>query len=377
MSERVRVVLFAPHFAEYSLRLAIALRRHGEVLLVLDGDNLDLECKASWVQEARAAGVRLLPYRYRSSLSRAFWFAAIMARALAFRPTILHVQEQADGSSARIVKALSKRLPTLLTVHDPKPHSGRDAERVQRMQAFRQTLRDAASMFHVHGHHCGEMMRDTLERPAEIVETPHGPVLCPDKDEMREGDGRRILFFGRMEYYKGLDVLLDASELLLARGKAHQLVLAGRGEELNRLGERLGAMAHVEVDKRFLSPAEAIQEIQKAGLLVAPYRDATQSGVVAAAYAGGRPVVASRVGGLMDSVIDDLTGLLTPAEDAPALADALERLIDNPALLERLAKGAVGAAQGNSGWASIAEILAAAYIRLANPSRSNAVAGQA
>ncbi|MFM8409025.1 MAG: glycosyltransferase, partial [Alphaproteobacteria bacterium] len=61
-------------------------------------------------------------------------------------------------------------------------------------------------------------------------------------------------------------------------------------------------------------------------VVVLPYRDGTQSGVVPLAWAHGRPVVTTAVGGLPEAVDDGATGLLVPPGDARALADALERV---------------------------------------------------
>ena len=90
-----------------------------------------------------------------------------------------------------------------------------------------------------------------------------------------------------------------------------------------------------------------------------PYVDATQSGVIAAAYGNGRPVIASRIGGLVDAVEDGVSGLLVPAGDAAALATALHRVVTDRALHARLRQGARDAADGAFSWPRIAEAIMA------------------
>jgi glycosyltransferase involved in cell wall biosynthesis len=95
--------------------------------------------------------------------------------------------------------------------------------------------------------------------------------------------------------------------------------------------------------------------------VVLPYLEATQSGVLAAAVANGRPVVASDVGGIPDVVVDGRTGVLTPPGDAGALADALGRLLGEPATLARMGAAAAGLADADLNWDDIAAETAQMY----------------
>ena len=74
-------------------------------------------------------------------------------------------------------------------------------------------------------------------------------------------------------------------------------------------------------------------------VIVCPYTDASQSGVVLTAYAFGKPVVATRVGGLPEYVEDGVTGLLVPPRNPQALAEALVRLLRDPDTQRTLSQG--------------------------------------
>ena len=91
--------------------------------------------------------------------------------------------------------------------------------------------------------------------------------------------------------------------------------------------------------------------------MVAPYSEATQSGVVAAAFANGRPVIATAVGGLPDFVIHNRNGLLVPPHDPLALADAILAIIEDRALLARLSAGAAASAAMEMSWDRFADII--------------------
>jgi glycosyltransferase involved in cell wall biosynthesis len=160
--------------------------------------------------------------------------------------------------------------------------------------------------------------------------------------------------FGRMEAYKGLEVLVEAAERLHAAGRPVRLVIAGKGPEQTRLAARIAALPGAQAIDRYLEPGDLQAEIARAACVVAPYLDATQSGVLASAFANGKPVVASRVGGLGDVVHDGANGLLVPPGDAAALARAIGRILDDAPLREALTEGAQAFAAGALNWNSIA-----------------------
>jgi glycosyltransferase involved in cell wall biosynthesis len=358
-----RIVFFAPHFAEYSVRLALALSKRARVLLIVEGKNLREECNEHLIAEARAT-LDVATFDGWRRNGRLLATGMVTARIIAFRPDVVHVQEQPDKLPALITSWLRRFYPVLLTVHDPQPHTGRDLDYAMRVDAFRKRLRASASAFHVHGAYChGQLMREVGDARS-ITVTQHGVILVPEADQEMEPVPGRILMFGRMEAYKGVEVLLDAADLLRDRGLPQRIVLAGRGPELDRLRARSASMSNVDVIDKFLTPAEAVREFQQASVVVTPYVNATQSGVVAAAFGNARPVVASAVGGLVDAVRDDVNGVLVEAARPDRLADALARVVTDLGLQQRLCSGVRAAAISDFAWDAIAAELQEAYRRL-------------
>ena len=357
---RYRVVVFSPHFSEYSIRLSLALAAHADVLLIVDANNRSNECTETLMDLAKKS-IRILEYRYSSRWSRLYTLLSVLVNIAAFRPHVFHVQEQADRSTARIVDIVAKFVFTAVTVHDPLPHAGRDFQAAQDQSDSRAKIRRAAELFHVHGGACQRQLvaREGAGKP--IVSTMHGVILCPEPLELKKPTDGRFLFFGRMEAYKGLTTLLEAVNILEKREVMFRLVLAGRGPELDRLAESIKTSERIELIDGYLTPAEATNQFQRACFIVAPYHDATQSGVVAAAYGAGRPLVATSVGGLVDSVIDGETGILVPPGDAGALADAIQAALCDGDLLHQLTLGAEAARDGRHAWSAIALALLAAY----------------
>ncbi len=167
-----------------------------------------------------------------------------------------------------------------------------------------------------------------------------------------------ILFFGRMERYKGLEVLIQAAELLLQRKVDFRLVVAGFGPELDRQRDRLERIPGTEIFAEYV-PAETASDLfARATVVVLPYLDASQSGVAAAAFGNHCPVIASRVGGLPDVVEHDRNGLLVEPGNVPELADALQAVLQRREVLERFRRGARATAEGKLNWDNIAAEMA-------------------
>lgn len=129
-----------------------------------------------------------------------------------------------------------------------------------------------------------------------------------------------LLFFGFVRPYKGLDTLYAALRLVPELDLALSVVGEAWGPEPPCADPRVERVA------RYVGEAEAAACFARADVVVLPYRAATGSGVVPQALRHGRPVLATRVGGLPEQVEEGRTGWLVPPEDPAALAAALRRV---------------------------------------------------
>jgi glycosyltransferase involved in cell wall biosynthesis len=142
----------------------------------------------------------------------------------------------------------------------------------------------------------------------------------------------RLIAAGRLSPEKGFDVLIEAMRIALDHGLDVRLDIVGSGPErrsLSTLAAPLGERVRLIPA---LPHAELMRRLDDVHALVAPSRREGLGLVALEAFARGRPVVASRVGGLAETVVDGVDGFLVPPEDPTALAAALARLpIDMPA----------------------------------------------
>jgi glycosyltransferase involved in cell wall biosynthesis len=139
--------------------------------------------------------------------------------------------------------------------------------------------------------------------------------------------GPRLLFFGRIWPYKGLDHLLAAEPIVSERFPDLEIVIAGEGEDFARYRRLMVHPERYRVEYGHISVEHREQLFEEAYAVVLPYVEATQTGVVPLAYRHAKPVIATAVGGLPEVVADGLTGYLVPPRDPVALAAALERAL--------------------------------------------------
>lgn len=162
-----------------------------------------------------------------------------------------------------------------------------------------------------------------LKPGAPVLFRPH-PIYdrfpAPSKELPKRGR-LELLFFGLIRPYKGLDILLQALGAL--KDSEVYLTIAGQvWDGADALKQQIAdlQLANVETHLEYVSDEDAANYFARADVVVAPYRSATGSGVVAVAYHYDKPVVASSVGGLKDVVIDGRTGWLVSPESPDELA---------------------------------------------------------
>ena len=194
---------------------------------------------------------------------------------------------------------------------------------------------------------------------------PHGDEgVFKTTDPTSAASGSTVLFFGTMQAYKGLDVLLDAFAMVRERRPDARLVVAGAPSgdtDLEGLRRRAAQVGGVEVRAGYVPMGEVAPLFERSRVVVAPYRYANASGVVALAQTFARPVVATTVGDLPSVVQDGVTGLLVPPESPEPLARALLRLLDDGALAADLGQAGRRRSEAESAWSEVAEHVEAVY----------------
>jgi glycosyltransferase involved in cell wall biosynthesis len=289
-----------------------------------------------WVIRGSGTGRHALEGAVRGSRLARLW-----------KPDVVHAHPNVSPALFAIVP----RSPLVLTIHDVVPHPGQPHPGAVKQQVERAWERRAAA-FVVHGEDLRVLLRPRAGgRPVAVV--PHGVRPAEEPDPIP--DKPSILFFGRLEPYKGLGVLMEAMRLVWAVRPDVELVVAGQGpSESELLDDR-----RIRRITRYVSEAEVPGLFRGARLLVAPYTEGSQSGVVSLACAQGVPSVVSAVGALPSLVVDP--SQVVPPGEPELLAGALIANLDHDAGMRR--KVLVKAQQELS-WRSAAELTIGLYQEL-------------
>ena len=173
-----------------------------------------------------------------------------------------------------------------------------------------------------------------------------------------------VLFVGRMEKIKGIDILLRAVGMLEEREKVYVLLVGGGEQDAERA--TLAALAReLGMDNRLRFTGRVAQEdlpvyYNAADVCVAPSYYETFGMVALEAMACGTPVIAARAGGLQSTVQDGASGFLVPWHCPEPYAERLETVLGNAVLRRRLAAGAEAGAREKT-WRFTADRLLHAY----------------
>ena len=220
-------------------------------------------------------------------------------------------------------------VPVAVIVHDAKRHPGDGFPLLMALQ--RRLVAGADAVLALSSHVATQLRVRKMLRPgAKLIVMAHPPfdfgTVAPP---FAHGGIPRLLTFGRLLPYKGLDLLAEALIRMGPRADL-QLRVVGSGPESRTL-RTLRRHAGVSVENRWVPEGEIGALIGWADALVLPYREASQSGVAATALAAGRRVIATRVGGLAEQLAgEELARLCDP--DAASLAAAIQEILNAPAL---------------------------------------------
>jgi glycosyltransferase involved in cell wall biosynthesis len=350
-------------FPEVSVAIANALSEKAEVSLMLPRRLAG----GAGVDPAVRLDAFAMP-RLRQPIGQLRMCASILRAVRRFAPDVIHLQ--AGHLWFNLALPLLRGRPLVVTVHDVLAHPGdRASERTPRPVITFGYRRATEVIVHAES-----LRREAAERlgldPDRIHVIPHVAIGATRQGRWDQGDGRTVLFFGRIWPYKGLDHLIRAQPHITARVGDARFVIAGQGEDLARYRAMMEDPSRFVVIDEFVSVPRRAELFRAAAVVVLPYVEASQSGVVPLAAAFEKPVVATAVGGLPEAVEDGRTGLLVAAGDERGLADAVVQLLTEPALARRLGVAARGKLEREASAAVVAEQTLRVYERAARRGRS-------
>jgi glycosyltransferase involved in cell wall biosynthesis len=343
---RPTIALLAFDFAEVSVALANALAVSADVALLLP-ERVVVPVRADVVPE-----VRVEPFampRLRQPVRQAHMCRDLLRRLDRVGADLVHLQQ--GHLWFNLALPLLGDRPLVVTIHDVEPHPGDRLSRKTPQPVMDLAWRRADRLI-AHT----EVARQAIVRrhgrdPSEVDVVPHVAIgRMPDPEGPPPEPGT-VLFFGRIWPYKGLEHLVRAEPMISAQVPHARIVIAGQGEDLGRYRALMSDPARFVVVNQYVPIEQRSKLFAQAEVVVLPYVEASQSGVVPLAYAFSRPVVATAVGGLPEAVEHDRTGIVVPPRDHRALARAVVRLLEDPELAREM--GAAGRRKLEREWSPL------------------------
>lgn len=234
----------------------------------------------------------------------------------------------ADRAALRLC---GRKGPVVVTVHDTTPFNGAPTS-VWQLHGFTAALA-AADRLIVHTQAGLERLVATGLDHERIRCIPHGPLGGFEDIPPPDRTGPvTLVAFGKMRPYKGIDLLVEA---LAALGpderRALRVIVAGEPMmDLGPIEARIAAAGladTIALRPGYLDEASIRSLLTEADGFVFPYREIEASGVLFLVQGLGRWIIASRLGAFAETILDGESGRLVPAEDIPALAEALREYV--------------------------------------------------
>lgn len=240
------------------------------------------------------------------------------------------------------------KIRTYLTVHDGVLHSGENHSLLQWWESACIRLADELVFL---SQYTLQQTRQTIGYavPAHII--PHGILYSGEQVSRRDLPAQpRLLFLGRIVRYKGLELLMEAVQKLPSSSFSH-LTIAGKPIHSDVLESTSDKIRYLT---RWLDEAEIHELLREHDILILPYTEASQSGVLTLGISAAIPMVCTKVGGLPEQLAEDEAVWVDPDKDS--ILKGVLLLLSDAQLYERLHQKLLHK-RTQTGWEESAEIL--------------------
>lgn len=237
--------------------------------------------------------------------------AAARKRIRDFNPDAVLVHENLDPRMLLAVRGF----PIAYLIHDAVPHPGAAPTRLG-LRPVEWAWKRVATTIVVHGERIAEQLPEALRRQKPVAVIPHGADWARDV-ALAPPPNANVLLFGRLEPYKGVEVLIEAMEKVWESAPQATLTIAGRGPAAAVVPEH----PRVKLIDRYIPEADVETLFSTASVCVLPYTEASQSGVGLLALSMGVPTVVTDVGALPE--LAESESRLVPPSDPERLAEAI------------------------------------------------------
>ena len=256
-----------------------------------------------------------------------------------------------------IVNFLSKKAKIITTIHDVTQHKGEESFI---MDSLRKIVLKQSHRVIILSESLRKKLVSQKVKNDIISVIPHANFSYYSENfeiSNKNYDNETILFFGRINPYKGLDILLEAMKIVIKSYPKIKLNIVGNGDISSYLDLVEQIKNNLELNVRWIKDEEVEGFFSRADFVVVPYIEASQSGVIPLSYSMGLPVIASNIGGIPEQVLDGETGYLVEPKDIKGLAEKIIFMIGNKEKVKILGNNAYTFAKEKLSWEGSAQLL--------------------
>lgn len=230
-----------------------------------------------------------------------------------------------------LVNWLFKGKKRIITLHDPLPHKGTHKFLIH---LYTRTAKQADDLI-ILSKNFKQYTSDYYGIPKDHIHViPHGifdnykQVYRQENKHIYDKDKVNFLFFGRITKYKGLDILAEAYKKLSNEFDNVSLTIVGNGD-FTAYENTYHRLKNVKIINRWIRDEEVYGFFKDSEIImVLPYTEATQSGVIPVAMACESYIICSNTGGLAEQVEDGVTGCLIKPDNSEALYLAMKHVVE-------------------------------------------------
>ena len=345
---------------DYTIQLANSLSKREDVMIVLlNGSQLEehIENIDKSVNLCLTRKVKYPRYHPMNLLIP----IDIIRKIRQFNPDIIHIQ---NGDLLLIlILPFLKKCSVITTFHDVRSHPGNESLMNRFIRFW--SIKNSKKVF-IHGRQLKEIMVKEYNLPEDKVQAiPIGEHnVAPFKKYMKENvkEEKSILFFGWLAIHKGLEYLIKAEPMISKEVPDARVIIAGRigngefdNEYFRKCQNLIINKSNFEIYPQYISWEFGAELFQRSALVVLPYIETSQSGVIPTAYGFKKPVVVTNVGAIPEIVDDGVTGFVVPPRDPEALAEAIVKLLKDEKLRKQMGENAYKKLKRDLSWDKIAE----------------------
>ena len=350
---------------EYYLKpLVTSLLQTGQVseITLLIPEHSDAPC---FVQDLWTSNCEVRKFRFWSSLPRAMlgvlnprFYHRLVKDIEAIDPDIVHIVFELRVPFL-LVSQLHQKYPIVSTIHEPRPilHTVLRSILLNPIQEVNcKLIMKSSDKVIVHGQNHRQYLFAKRIPNHKIRIIQHGAFssFAPLRNDEVKTQPENILFFGRITPYKGIEYLIEAGKLIKQQFSEVNITIAGEGD-FDKYKGLIEGDSHFTICNRFIPDNEIATLFQRASIVVLPYTDGSQSGIISIAGSFKKPVVATNVGNFAEMVEDGTTGFLVPPKDANALAEAIIELLNNDKLRQEMGENAYRVLSDKFSWDKVAQ----------------------